>query len=72
MMPRSRIDSVSSSSSASVKCAARIARIGREVFDRRAARLALRYRRGRFLADIADQRCEAASQSRMIRHRRRS
>jgi hypothetical protein len=52
--------------------AARIARIGFEIFDRRAARLAPLLRCRGFLADVAHQRCEAASQSRMIRHRRRS
>ena len=54
------------------KGAARVARIGFQVFDRRAPRLARRIGRLAFLADIADQRSKAASQSRMIRHRRRS
>ena len=52
--------------------ATRVARIGTEILDRRVARLALRLDLRGFLADIAHQRCKAASQSRMIRHRRRS
>ena len=45
----------------------------RRDFDRRSARFARRLSADEhFLADVADQRGQAASQSRMIRHRRRS
>jgi hypothetical protein len=52
--------------------AARVARIGMQILNRRPARLARGIGRRRFLRDLAHQRGQAASQSRVIRHRRRS
>ena len=72
MMPRSRIEAASSSSSASAKQLARIARIGLQR-TRSAPALAARARSTAcdFVADVADQRGKSAPQSRpccLFRH----
>jgi hypothetical protein len=50
------------------KQAAWIARIGPQTFNRRAAWLAAAVGNRRFVANVADQCSQAASQSRVIRH----
>ena len=71
MMPRSRSEAASSSSSAAANDAARIARIRPQRLGRQPALRARPLDRA-FLADIADQRGKPASQSRprsLLRHR---